>query len=122
MSTQPNLREDVAPLAGRTVLCVGGRTGLIDQYRRMVEASGARFTHHGGGQEDSMHRIDAVLAHADIVVCQSSCVSHSAYWRLKDACKRHNLPCVFLKSCGVSSFARSLESFAGAGLPPQRRN
>lgn len=104
-----------AALAGRSVLCVGGRTGLIDQYRRVVESRGARFIHHDGGQEESMHRIDAILAGADIVLCQSSCVSHSAYWRLKDACKRRKLPCVFLKSTGITSFARSLESFAGEG-------
>lgn len=105
----------LAPLAGRNVVCVGGRTRLIDRYRRVVEASGGRFTHHDGGQEESLHRIDAMITAADIVLCQSGFVSHAAYWRIKDACKRLRLPCVYLKSAGVTSFARSLESLAVAG-------
>lgn len=112
----------LAPLAGRNVVCVGGRTGLIDRYRRVVEASGGRFTHHDGGQEESLHRIDAMITAADIVLCQSGFVSHAAYWRIKDACKRHQLPCIFLKSAGVTSFARSLESLAPAGAAGAQPN
>lgn len=109
-----------AQLAGRCVLCIGGRTGSVDGYRRLVEASGARFLHHDGGQEESLHRLDAIVAGADAVVCQSGCVSHAAYWRLKDACKKLGKPCVFLKSPGVTSFARGLAALAdqtGDGRP-----
>lgn len=101
-----------ARLVGRCVLCVGGRTGLVDGYRRLVEAGGGRFLHHDGGQEESLHRIDAVVAGADAVVCQAGCVSHAAYWRLKEACKKLDKPCVFLKSPGVTSFARGLAELA----------
>lgn len=97
-----------AQLAGRCVLCIGGRTGLVDGYRRLVETQGGRFLHHDGGQEESLHRIDAAVASADAVVCQSGCVSHAAYYRLKDACKKLGKPCVFVQSPGVGSFARSL--------------
>lgn len=102
-------------LAGRCVLCIGGRTGLVDGYRRLVEASGGRFLHHDGGQEESLHRLDAIVAGADAVVCQSGCVSHAAYWRLKEACKKLGKPCVFLKSPGVTSFARGLAVLSGEG-------
>lgn len=101
-----------AQLAGRCVLCIGGRTGSVDGYRRLVEANGGRFLHHDGGQEESLHRIDAIVAGADAVMCQSGCVSHAAYWRLKDACKKLGKPCVFLKSPGVTSFARGLAEVA----------
>lgn len=101
-----------AQLAGRCVLCIGGRTGSVDGYRRLVEASGGRFLHHDGGQEESLHRLDAIVAGADAVVCQAGCVSHAAYWRLKDACKKLGKPCVFLKSPGVTSFARGLAELA----------
>lgn len=104
-----------AALAGRCVLCIGGRTGLVDGYRRLVEAGGGKFLHHDGGQEESLHRIDAVVAGADAVVCQSGCVSHAAYWRIKEACKKLGKPCVFLKSPGVTSFARGLADLAGEG-------
>lgn len=102
-----------ARLAGRCVLCIGGRTNLVDGYRRLVETQGGRFLHHDGGQEESLHRIDAAIAGADAVVCQSGCVSHAAYWRLKEACKKLGKPCVFLKSPGVGSFARGLATLAG---------
>ena len=99
-------------LAGRCVLCIGGRTNLVDGYRRLVETQGGRFLHHDGGLEESLHRIDAAVATADAVVCQSGCVSHAAYWRLKEACKKLDKPCVFVKSPGVGSFARGLAALA----------
>ncbi len=101
-------------LAGRCVLCIGGRANLVDGYRRLVETQGGRFTHHDGGLEESLHRIDAAVAAADAVVCQSGCVSHAAYWRLKEACKKLGKPCVFLKSPGVTSFARGLTHLVAA--------
>lgn len=102
-----------AALAGRCVLCIGGKTNLINGYRRLVETQGGRFLHHDGGQEESLHRIDAVMSGADAVVCQSGCISHAAYYRLKDACKKLGKPCVFVQSPGVSSFARGLAALHG---------
>jgi hypothetical protein len=102
-----------AQLTGRCVLCIGGRTNLLDGYRRMVETMGGRFLHHDGGQEESLHRIDAAVGTADAVVCQAGCVSHAAYYRLKEACKKLGKPCVFVKSPGVGSFARGLAVLAG---------
>ena len=108
-----------AELAGRCVLCVGGRGGLIDGYRKLVETRGGRFLHHDGGQEQSLHRIDAAIANADAVVCQTACVSHAAYWRLKEACKKLGKPCVFVQSPGVGSFARSLSALVNAAPATQ---
>lgn len=107
-------------LTNRCVLCIGGRANLVDGYRRLVEAQGGRFLHHDGGLEESLHRIDAAVATADAVICQSGCVSHAAYWRLKEACKKLDKPCVFVKSPGVGSFARGLAALAddgGSGSP-----
>lgn len=101
-----------AALAGRCVLCIGGKTNLVDGYRRLVETRGGRFLHHDGGQEENLHRIDAAVASADAVVCQAGCVSHAAYYRLKDACKKLGKPCVFVQSPGVTSFARSLSALS----------
>ena len=106
-------------LEGRCVLCVGGRSGLVEGYRKLVEHRGGRFLHHDGGQEESLHRIDAAIANADAVVCQSACVSHAAYWRLKEACKKLGKPCVFVQSPGVGSFARSLSALADAAPTDQ---
>lgn len=102
-----------AALAGRCVLCIGGKTSLVDGYRRLVETQGGRFLHHDGGQEESLHRIDTAVSAADAVVCQAGCVSHAAYYRLKEACKKLGKPCVFLQSPGVGSFARGLAVLRG---------
>ncbi|QDX80352.1 hypothetical protein B9N43_03185 [Denitratisoma sp. DHT3] len=99
-------------LNGYRILCIGGRPGLIDHYRRLVEAGGGHFLHHDGGLEDNEHRIDAAVAGADAVVCQIGHISHSAYWRIKQACKQQEMPCIFQKSAGVTTFARSLEMLA----------
>ncbi|MBW7902479.1 MAG: DUF2325 domain-containing protein [Rhodocyclaceae bacterium] len=97
-------------LAGKCVLCVGGRTGAVDSYREVVEQSGGRFVHHDGGVEENLQRIDSALAAADIVICQVGCISHNAYWRVKAQCKRTGKPCMFVKSAGVSSFGRAVEA------------
>lgn len=101
--------QAAARLAGRCLLCIGGRENLVGHYRGLVEALGGRFLHHDGGIEDNPKRLEATLASADAVVCQAGCVSHAAYWKLKDYCKRTNKPCIYLKSSGVTSFARGVE-------------
>lgn len=97
-------------LSGKCVLCVGGRSGAIDAYRQIVEQRGGRFLHHDGGLEESLHRIDAALSAADLVICQAGCISHNAYWRVKEQCKRTGKQCVFIKNAGVSSFGRVLST------------
>ena len=101
-------------LSGKCVLCVGGRSGAIDAYRQVVEHRGGRFLHHDGGLEESLHRIDGALAAADVGICQAGCISHNAYWRVKEQCKRTGKPCLFVKSSGVSSFGRLVSQF---GIP-----
>ncbi len=116
-SPTPNaasLRESAAEsLDGKCVLCVGGRAGAMDAYRDAVERQGGRFLHHDGGLEESLHRIDGALAAADLVICQSGCISHNAYWRVKEQCKRTGKPCLFVKRGGVSGFGRILADLCG---------
>ena len=98
-------------LDGKCVLCVGGRAGAVEAYRDTVERHGGRFLHHDGGLEESLHRIDGVLAAADLVICQTGCISHNAYWRVKEQCKRTGKPCVYVRGSGVSAFGRALGNF-----------
>ena len=108
-------------LLGKSVLCVGGRSGAVTSYREVVEQHGGRFMHHDGGREESLHRIDGVLAAADIVICQVGCISHNAYWRVKEQCKRTGKPCMFVRNSGLSSFGRIINEASGkadgVGLP-----
>jgi len=99
-------------LENRAVLCVGGRSSSVPIYRNMIERVGAQFAHHDGGLEDSSSQLDASLAAADLVICQTGCISHSAYWRVKDHCKRHGKRCVFVDNPSVSSLVRGLQEAA----------
>ncbi|MGF6275000.1 hypothetical protein ABIB38_003397 [Massilia sp. UYP11] len=99
-------------LDNRSVLCVGGRSSSVPVYRTMIERVGAQFAHHDGGLEDSSSRLDASLAAADLVICQTGCISHSAYWRVKDHCKRHGKRCVFVDNPSASSLVRGLQEAA----------
>jgi hypothetical protein len=102
--------DDPAPsaLGDRAVLCVGGRPASVPLYRHIVEKTGGRFLHHDGGDEQSVVRLDANLASADLVICQTGCISHGAYWRVKEHCKRTGTPCVFVENPGTASLKRAL--------------
>jgi hypothetical protein len=96
-------------LQQKNVLCVGGRSGNVASYRDLIERVGGRFAHHDGGMEDSPSLLDTSLAAADLVICQTGCISHNAYWRVKEFCKRTGKRCVFIENPSVSSLARGLE-------------
>jgi len=96
-------------LVDQSVLCVGGRSGNVATYRALIERVGAQFAHHDGGLEDNANMLDASLAAADLVICQTGCISHSAYWRVKDYCKRNGKRCVFIDNPSISSLARGLQ-------------
>ncbi len=105
--------RQAAPVAApdldkRSVLCVGGRTASVPIYRQVIEHTGARFLHHDGGTEDNSSLLDATLAAADLVICQSGCISHNAYWRVKDHCKRTGKQCVFIETPSRSALERAL--------------
>jgi hypothetical protein len=96
-------------LVNRSVLCVGGRSGSVPVYRNVIERIGAQFAHHDGGLEDSAGQLDASLAAADLVICQTGCISHHAYWRVIDHCKRTGKRCIFVDNPSVSSLVRGLQ-------------
>jgi hypothetical protein len=102
-----------ARLEHRVVLCVGGRGGSVPQYRQAVEGCGAQFLHHDGGAEHKPAQLEPQLAAADLVICQTGCISHDAYWRVKDHCKRHHKRCVFVDKPSASSLRRALVSLEG---------
>lgn len=102
-ATSPAVLED------RAILCVGGRPASVPVYRELVEGAGGRFLHHDGGDEDHVSQLDATLAAADLVICQAGCISHDAYWRVKDHCKRTGKQCVFVEQPSRTGLQRALE-------------
>jgi hypothetical protein len=108
--TAPAALPDPTALADRAVLCVGGRPASVPVYRHLVERTGGRFLHHDGGEEDNPAQLDATLAAADLVICQTGCISHDAYWRVKDHCKRTGKRCVFVETPSTAGLKRALRS------------
>ena len=99
----------------QSVLCVGGRQGVVPIYRQLIERTGGRFLHHDGGEEHAVAQLDASLAAADLVICQTGCISHDAYWRVKDHCKRTGKRCVFVDKPSASSLQRALGTVGTLG-------
>jgi hypothetical protein len=105
---EPGGDEPHARLDDRAVLCVGGRPASVPIYRQLIERTGGRFLHHDGGEEDNPAKLDTTLAAADLVICQTGCISHDAYWRVKDHCKRTGKQCVFVESPSSAGVKRAL--------------
>ena len=93
---------------------MGGRGGNVATYRELIERVGGRFSHHDGGLEDSPSLLGVRLAAADIVICQTGCISHNAYRRVKDFCKRTDKRCVFVENPSTASLVRGLEQVGDA--------
>ncbi len=111
---QPSLPDDERfSLNNRYVLCVGGLTGARNHYRLAIETRHGRFTHHDGGREDSLHRLQPMLNAADMVLCASGNISHNAYQLVKQLCKKMGKPCVMVKGTGIASFLDGLSSLSG---------
>lgn len=117
LAPQPLVTEPAAqPVAAsslrledRRILCVGGREGSVTIYRQLIERVGAQFSHHDGGREDNLQLLECSLAGADLVICQTACISHDAYWRVKDYCKRTGKRCVYVDNPSGSGLSRQLE-------------
>jgi hypothetical protein len=101
-------------LLDKTVLCVGGRSGNVPYYRDLLEKEGARFVHHDGGLEQASEVLEAGLAAADLVICQTGCISHQAYWRVKDFCKRTGKRCLYVDNPSTSSLSSCLRNVSCA--------
>jgi hypothetical protein len=97
---------------------VGGRPASVPVYRQLIEHTGGRFLHHDGGEQDSPAKLDSTLAAADLVICQTGCISHNAYWRVKDHCKRTGKRCLFVDNPSSASLKRALVGLAPAQRQP----
>ncbi len=72
-----------------------------EQGRRVVEAfpaAGDAERHApSGGQVEDIASLEASLVAADLVICQTGCLSHGLYWRVQDHCRRTGKPCVLVE-------------------------
>lgn len=85
-----------ADLREKAVLCVGGDERTPSLARQLVEIAGGRFLHLEGADGTDDPAFEASLRAADLVICQTGCLSHDAYWRVQDHCRRTGKPCVMV--------------------------
>ena len=85
-----------ADLREKAVLCVGRAEEASAMARQLVEIAGGRFLHHDGQDDVDAAALEASLRAADLVICQTGCMSHGAYWRVQDHCRRTGKPCVLV--------------------------
>jgi hypothetical protein len=85
-----------ATLREKSVLCVGDDAMALMLTRKVVEMAGGRYLGHCGGESTDGDTLEASLVAADLVICQTGCVSHGAYWRVKDHCTRTGKQCVLV--------------------------
>lgn len=83
-------------LREKSVLCVGEDAMALMLTRKVVEMAGGRYLGHCGGESADGDTLEASLVAADLVICQTGCVSHGAYWRVKDHCTRTGKQCVLV--------------------------
>lgn len=83
-------------LREKSVLCVGEDAMALMLTRKVVEMAGGRYLGHSGGEDANGDTLEASLVAADLVICQTGCVSHGAYWRVKDHCTRTGKQCVLV--------------------------
>ena len=100
-------------LAGRNIAYVGGRIRTIGHFRALIEDLNGRFSHHDGGIDDNIARLDRILGQADVVMCPVDCVSHSACLKAKKFCKRNARIFVPLRSASLASLVTGLYEAVG---------
>ncbi|WP_308417324.1 DUF2325 domain-containing protein [Chitinimonas koreensis] len=47
---------------------------------------------------DDPAALEASLVAADLMICQTGCLSHGEYWRVQDHCKRTGKACVLVEA------------------------
>jgi len=78
----------------------------------LVKQHNDELIHHDGGMEERGGRLASVVSAADAIVCPLDCVSHDAVRRVRRLCQRYAKQCIWLRSSGLSSFARALRDVA----------
>lgn len=113
---RPRAMPQPADLRAKSVLCIGRAAESAALAQQLVEIAGGRYLHHDGQDEPDAAALEASLRAADLVICQTGCVSHGAYWRVQDHCKRTGTPCVLV---GQAQPVHVIRRGPVAETPPQ---
>ncbi|WP_432240366.1 DUF2325 domain-containing protein [Herbaspirillum robiniae] len=73
---------------------------------------------------EQMSDLEASVAAADLVICQTGCLSHGDYWRVQDHCKRTGKTCVMVEQAAnfrVVRIHQDMRAHADNGAPALSR-
>ena len=80
-------------LREKSVLCVSEDAMALMLTRKVVEMAGGRYQGRSGKEDaDTLE----ASGRGRPVICQTGCVSHGAYWRVRDHCTRTGKECVLV--------------------------
>lgn len=96
-----------ADLRARSVLYIV-QDGVGHEVEPTTVKGGQRFMRHAWKNDEDNASLEASLSEADLVICQTGCVSHDAYWRVQDHCKRTGKQCVLVDQPQALQFVRSI--------------
>lgn len=99
-------------LAGRSVLCVGGRLKLYPEYHQLIKDSGGHLMTFHGDSNDPLDNLPQLLEKADMIICPVDCVNHQAFFIVKYYCKYSGKPCVLLDRSEAHTFCRGINMLA----------
>ena len=54
---------------------------------------------------DDLSDLEGSFEAADLVICQTGCLSHGAYWRVQDHCRRTGKTCVLVEQTAAASIS-----------------
>jgi chromosome segregation ATPase len=87
---------------------------LMDELQRR-DLQPARPLDALAAQAGELAGLEADLAAADLVICQTGCMSHGAYWRVQDHCKRTGKACVLVENADALHIVRIQRASEGEG-------
>ncbi len=98
--------EQAIPGLGKRVNLARSVDALQARVRQLMEAARPAPS----TQQREFAGLEEDLAAADLVICQTGCMSHGAYWRVHDHCKRTGKACVLVDNSAALRIVRIHES------------
>ncbi|TXI29376.1 MAG: DUF2325 domain-containing protein [Nitrosomonas oligotropha] len=109
-------------LAGRSVLCVGGRIRLYPEYSQLVKSCDGCFMGFHGGSHDHLEDLPKLLKQADMIICPVDCINHEAFFTVKHYCKHSGKPCVLLARSEVNTFQAGIGALVAMTVSGQSQS
>ena len=82
------------------------RAAVIVRDSALAFAQADMTSLHINDPGPSSQLLEASLQAADMVICQTGCLSHGEYWRVQDHCKRTGKTCVLVEQPGALRIVR----------------